>query len=229
MASFPVPVCIGRVTTATATTARGFSTHVRSAATTWESGQTFTCMRRSHRYIQITRGDRRFTGFYRNTRYVITITNYLATTASHFTQINKGYPLDKDGGRAGVTHYAHAVGSALRAHRRAPPARDGGSTKHRNAVSGTRSRLFPRRPIPMRRLTRHTPRCMYSCIRTPRALASNASSYGVITWRRTESNRDLTPNSDCPTPIRMRDVCVARARACAHMKGRVHVCYVVCY
>lgn len=46
--------------------------------------------------------------------YVITITNYLATTASHFTQINKSYPLDKDGGRAGVTHYAHAVGSALR-------------------------------------------------------------------------------------------------------------------
>lgn len=29
---------------------------------------------------------------------VITNTNYLATTASHFTQINKGYPLDKNGG-----------------------------------------------------------------------------------------------------------------------------------
>lgn len=38
--------------------------------------------------------------------YVITITNYLATTASHFTQINKGYPLDKDGGRARGLHTA---------------------------------------------------------------------------------------------------------------------------
>lgn len=40
---------------------------------------------------------------YSYTGYSITITNYLATTASHFTQINKGYPLDKDGGRGGYT------------------------------------------------------------------------------------------------------------------------------
>lgn len=60
---------------------------------------------------------------YPYTGRVITITNYLATTASHFTQINKGYPLDKDGGRAGVTHYAHAVGSALRTPRAHRPTR----------------------------------------------------------------------------------------------------------
>jgi len=120
------------------------------------------------------------TAEYPHTGRVITITNYLSTTASHFTQINKGYPLDKDGGRAGVTHYAHAVGSALRTPRALRPT----TTEARNIElhhSGTRSH----RPIPVPRLTHTSLRSFYpytcavfgsiDCARVPRTRENSAN------------------------------------------------------
>lgn len=82
---------------------------------------------------------------YRNTGYLITITNYLATTASHFTQINKGYPLDKDGGRGG--YILRARGGERTAHTALTV-----TAESRNSCSGTR---FPR-PIKPSTLTRQS-------------------------------------------------------------------------
>lgn len=80
---------------------------------------------------------------YRCTGYLITITNYLATTASHFTQINKGYPLDKDGVCGGYTQRAR--GGERTAHTALTV-----TAESRNSCSGTR---FPR-PIKPSTLTR---------------------------------------------------------------------------
>lgn len=80
---------------------------------------------------------------YSYTGYSITITNYLATTASHFTQINKGYPLDKDGGRGGYT--LRARGGERTAHTALTV-----TAKSRNSRRGTRFR----RPIKPFTLTR---------------------------------------------------------------------------
>lgn len=110
---------------------------------------------------------------YRNTGYVITITNYLATTASHFTQINKGYPLDKDGGRRAGLHTARGGESALL---RTPRSRAllRLAAEARNTRNDRKRHTRSRRPILAQRRVRR--RCRFSLCSAPLMPAAAAAA-----------------------------------------------------
>jgi len=156
----------------TVTTARGFSTH-RGSSRRPQAGERYLHAAIPSIYPQCTTWAR-IHRVYRNTKYVITITNYLATTASHFTQINKGYPLDKDGGRAGVT--LRARGGECTAHAaRSTGSRTAEARNTRNAVA---ARLPSTNPDAASHPTAHRR------ARTPRALASHRVPSVCVTYCR---------------------------------------------